>query len=145
MNRPSHEPTPFRLGRSKNFTWTRSRPPIGDFKPTPALGTDPILLGLLDAAMDADHILGATLVASDDAQRHPLADWVQTRDTAHMIAWALNGTPPPVLDKAVQALSLTGFDRSLLTVYVTGGLQGSAQINVSRWLKATWQKYGPRR
>ncbi|WP_405798221.1 XRE family transcriptional regulator [Streptomyces sp. NBC_01506] len=62
-----------------------------------ALGSDPTLLGLLDAAMDADRILGATLVASADTQRHPLADWVHTRDTAHMIAWALNGTLPPAL------------------------------------------------
>ena len=32
-------------------------------------------------------------------------------------------------DKAVQALGLHGFDRRLPTVYVTGGAQGSQQIN----------------
>ncbi|GAA2635989.1 MULTISPECIES: UDP-N-acetylglucosamine--N-acetylmuramyl-(pentapeptide) pyrophosphoryl-undecaprenol N-acetylglucosamine transferase [Streptomyces] len=32
-------------------------------------------------------------------------------------------------DKAVQALNLTGFDRRLPTVYVTGGAQGAQQIN----------------
>lgn len=32
-------------------------------------------------------------------------------------------------DKAIQALGLWGFDRSLPTVYVTGGAQGSQQIN----------------
>ncbi|WP_431676776.1 UDP-N-acetylglucosamine--N-acetylmuramyl-(pentapeptide) pyrophosphoryl-undecaprenol N-acetylglucosamine transferase [Kitasatospora sp. KL5] len=32
-------------------------------------------------------------------------------------------------DKAVEALGLYGFDRSLPTVYVTGGAQGSLQIN----------------
>lgn len=32
-------------------------------------------------------------------------------------------------DKAVEALGLSGFDRGLPTVYVTGGAQGSAQIN----------------
>ncbi|MFF8845882.1 glycosyltransferase [Streptomyces sp. NPDC015127] len=32
-------------------------------------------------------------------------------------------------DKAVQVLGLRGFDRALPTVYVTGGAQGSAQIN----------------
>lgn len=62
-----------------------------------ASGADPTLLGLLDAAMDADRIIGATLLAPEDAQRHPLADWVHTRDTAHMIAWALNGTAPPAV------------------------------------------------
>lgn len=44
-----------------------------------------------------------------------------------------NPVRPEVLagqgDKAVDVLSLTGFDRSLPTVYVTGGAQGSAQIN----------------
>ncbi|WP_338704344.1 UDP-N-acetylglucosamine--N-acetylmuramyl-(pentapeptide) pyrophosphoryl-undecaprenol N-acetylglucosamine transferase (plasmid) [Streptomyces sp. Q6] len=37
----------------------------------------------------------------------------------------LSGQP----DKAVQALGLGGFDRRLPTVYVTGGAQGSLQIN----------------
>ncbi|KOV85801.1 UDP-diphospho-muramoylpentapeptide beta-N-acetylglucosaminyltransferase [Streptomyces sp. NRRL WC-3618] len=32
-------------------------------------------------------------------------------------------------DKAIEALGLRGFDRRLLTVYVTGGAQGSQQIN----------------
>jgi UDP-N-acetylglucosamine--N-acetylmuramyl-(pentapeptide) pyrophosphoryl-undecaprenol N-acetylglucosamine transferase len=32
-------------------------------------------------------------------------------------------------DKAVEALNLRGFDRNLPTVYVTGGAQGSQQIN----------------
>ncbi|BAJ30006.1 MULTISPECIES: UDP-N-acetylglucosamine--N-acetylmuramyl-(pentapeptide) pyrophosphoryl-undecaprenol N-acetylglucosamine transferase [Kitasatospora] len=48
---------------------------------------------------------------------------------------AVTGNPvrPAVLtgraDKAVTALGLDGFDRALPTVYVTGGAQGSAQIN----------------
>ncbi|GLW54570.1 UDP-N-acetylglucosamine--N-acetylmuramyl-(pentapeptide) pyrophosphoryl-undecaprenol N-acetylglucosamine transferase [Kitasatospora phosalacinea] len=48
---------------------------------------------------------------------------------------AVTGNPvrPAVLagraDKAVTALDLYGFDRSLPTVYVTGGAQGSVQIN----------------
>ncbi|MGK5533171.1 UDP-N-acetylglucosamine--N-acetylmuramyl-(pentapeptide) pyrophosphoryl-undecaprenol N-acetylglucosamine transferase [Streptomyces sp. URMC 129] len=37
----------------------------------------------------------------------------------------LTGQP----DKAVAALALTGFDRRLPTVYITGGAQGSVQIN----------------
>ncbi|MFJ9127393.1 UDP-N-acetylglucosamine--N-acetylmuramyl-(pentapeptide) pyrophosphoryl-undecaprenol N-acetylglucosamine transferase [Streptomyces sp. NPDC102340] len=37
----------------------------------------------------------------------------------------LSGQP----DKAVDVLNLTGFDRRLPTVYVTGGAQGSQQIN----------------
>ncbi|MEU3569178.1 UDP-N-acetylglucosamine--N-acetylmuramyl-(pentapeptide) pyrophosphoryl-undecaprenol N-acetylglucosamine transferase [Kitasatospora sp. NPDC036755] len=44
-----------------------------------------------------------------------------------------NPVRPAVLtglaDKAVTALGLDGFDRSLPTVYVTGGAQGSVQIN----------------
>ncbi|MFE2708857.1 glycosyltransferase [Streptomyces mirabilis] len=37
----------------------------------------------------------------------------------------LTGQP----DKAIAALGLTGFDRTLPTVYITGGAQGSVQIN----------------
>ncbi|MBK6013800.1 UDP-N-acetylglucosamine--N-acetylmuramyl-(pentapeptide) pyrophosphoryl-undecaprenol N-acetylglucosamine transferase [Streptomyces sp. MBT53] len=37
----------------------------------------------------------------------------------------LTGEP----EKAISALSLTGFDRTLSTVYITGGAQGSVQIN----------------
>ncbi|WP_433729555.1 UDP-N-acetylglucosamine--N-acetylmuramyl-(pentapeptide) pyrophosphoryl-undecaprenol N-acetylglucosamine transferase [Nocardia sp. CA-129566] len=33
-------------------------------------------------------------------------------------------------DKAITALGLLGFDRSLPTVYITGGAQGAAQINL---------------
>lgn len=50
-------------------------------------------------------------------------------------AAVVTGNPvrPEVLagqgDKAVEALGLQAFDRSLPTVYVTGGAQGSAQIN----------------
>lgn len=46
--------------------------------------------------MDADRVIAATVYTENDA-RHPLADWVHTRDTADMIAWALNGTVPPAL------------------------------------------------
>ncbi|WP_330239286.1 XRE family transcriptional regulator [Streptomyces sp. NBC_00525] len=61
-----------------------------------ALGADPRVLHLLDPAMDADRVIAATLHPDVNA-RHPLAHWVHTRDTAHMIAWALNGTVPPTL------------------------------------------------
>ena len=50
-------------------------------------------------------------------------------------AAVVTGNPvrPEVLtghpDKAVAALGLTGFDRRLPTLYVTGGAQGAAQIN----------------
>ncbi|MFJ2170585.1 UDP-N-acetylglucosamine--N-acetylmuramyl-(pentapeptide) pyrophosphoryl-undecaprenol N-acetylglucosamine transferase [Streptomyces griseofuscus] len=55
-------------------------------------------------------------------------------DSARAVA-VVTGNPvrPEVLsgqaDRAVQALGLWGFDRSLPTVYVTGGAQGSQQIN----------------
>ncbi|WP_331752233.1 helix-turn-helix transcriptional regulator [Streptomyces chartreusis] len=61
-----------------------------------ALGADPNVLRLLDPAMDADCIITST-IHPEIMDRHPLATWVHTRDTAHMIAWALNGTVPPVL------------------------------------------------
>ncbi|MER0240713.1 helix-turn-helix transcriptional regulator [Streptomyces sp. HSW2009] len=61
-----------------------------------ALGAAPEVLRLLDPAMDADRVIAATLQPTE-RDRHPLADWVHTRDTAHMIAWAVNGVPPPCL------------------------------------------------
>ncbi|WP_432039417.1 helix-turn-helix domain-containing protein [Streptomyces cucumeris] len=61
-----------------------------------AFGGEPAVLGLLDAAMDADRVIASTL-DPDGLHRHPLADWVHTRDTAHMIAWAVNGTTPTSL------------------------------------------------
>jgi hypothetical protein len=63
-----------------------------------ALGGDAVALGLLDAAMDADRLVSSTLHLSvDEMERHPLAEWVHTRSAAHMLAWALNGTIPPLL------------------------------------------------
>ncbi|RSS43220.1 XRE family transcriptional regulator [Streptomyces sp. WAC08241] len=61
------------------------------------LGADPAVVGLLDAAMDADQIIGAGLDPSEVTGTHPLASWVHTRDTAHMLAWALTGVAPPSL------------------------------------------------
>ncbi|MFH9295864.1 XRE family transcriptional regulator [Streptomyces sp. NPDC017520] len=61
-----------------------------------ALGADPGVLHLLDPAMDADRVITSTIHPEVNV-RHPLASWVHTRDTAHMIAWALNGTVPPAL------------------------------------------------
>lgn len=62
----------------------------------PALGADGALVQWLDAAMDADRIIAAGL-GGDTSGAHPLAVWVHTRDTAHMLAWALNGSVPPAL------------------------------------------------
>ncbi|PJN34220.1 transcriptional regulator [Streptomyces sp. CB02613] len=61
-----------------------------------ALGADPGVLHLLDPAMDADRVITSTIHPGAGA-RHPLGSWVHTRETAHMIAWALNGTVPPAL------------------------------------------------
>ncbi|MCX4546793.1 XRE family transcriptional regulator [Streptomyces sp. NBC_01565] len=52
-------------------------------------------MGMLDAAMDADRIIAATLQPVEGP--HPLAEWVHTRDTAHMLAWALTGIRPSSL------------------------------------------------
>ncbi|MFJ9412480.1 helix-turn-helix domain-containing protein [Streptomyces sp. NPDC101393] len=62
----------------------------------PALGADAALVQWLEAAMDADRIIAAGLDGKAGGP-HPLAGWVHTRDTAHMLAWALNGTVPPAL------------------------------------------------
>ncbi|MER7537171.1 helix-turn-helix transcriptional regulator [Streptomyces sp. NPDC097704] len=67
-----------------------------------ALGADPAVVGLLDAAMDADQIIGAALEPPDHIGLHPLASWVHTRDTAHMLAWALTGVAPPALAGRIQ-------------------------------------------
>ncbi|MFH8491939.1 helix-turn-helix domain-containing protein [Streptomyces longisporoflavus] len=64
-----------------------------------ALGADPHALHLFDPAMDADRVISATIYPQT-AQRHPLADWVHTRDTAHMIAWALTGKIPSALARS---------------------------------------------
>lgn len=63
----------------------------------PALGADQAVVQLLDPAMDADRIIGATLNPPRQPEQHPPAEWVHTRSTAHMIAWAVNGTPPPLI------------------------------------------------
>lgn len=86
--------------------WESGRRPLANMKAgallnlrrrLPALGADPGVVALLDAAMDADRIIGTALDPPKQNDLHPLAEWVHTRDTAHMLAWALNGTTPPVL------------------------------------------------
>ncbi|MGW1493096.1 helix-turn-helix domain-containing protein [Streptomyces sp. NPDC002402] len=86
--------------------WESGRRPVANMKAgalldlrrrLAALGADRAVVGLLDAAMDADRIVGAALDPSLRTELHPLAGWVHTRDTAHLIDWAVNGTTPPVL------------------------------------------------
>ncbi|MFJ9794509.1 XRE family transcriptional regulator [Streptomyces sp. NPDC101145] len=91
--------------------WESGRRPLGNMKAAAllslrrrlgAMGAAPGVLGLLDPAMDADQIISAAL---DPAgwQAHPLASWVHTRDTAHMLAWALTGVAPSALARYVPA------------------------------------------
>jgi DNA-binding transcriptional regulator YiaG len=66
-------------------------------------GADPALLVLFDIAMDADAVLAHALderSASEDFRSHPLANWVFTRTSSHLIAWTLNGTTPAALPPA---------------------------------------------
>ncbi len=49
------------------------------------------------AAMDADRILTAVLHPPAEPADHPLAGWVQSRETAHLVAWAVCGIIPPAL------------------------------------------------
>ncbi|GHJ26987.1 hypothetical protein TPA0910_14200 [Streptomyces hygroscopicus subsp. sporocinereus] len=62
-------------------------------------GANPSLLALFDVAMDADAVLSHALRDGKgaDYEAHPLANWVFTRTSTHMIAWALNGTTPAAL------------------------------------------------
>ncbi|MFC1413886.1 helix-turn-helix domain-containing protein [Streptacidiphilus sp. N1-12] len=66
------------------------------------LGADPTLLVLLDDALDADAVLSHTLAGppAADIRGHPLFSWVITRDTTHMLAWALNGITPAAIPNA---------------------------------------------
>ncbi|MCX5199311.1 helix-turn-helix domain-containing protein [Streptomyces sp. NBC_00249] len=84
--------------------WESGRRPIANMRAVDllrlrrrlaGLGADAAIVALLDAAMDADRIIAATLQPGEGP--HPLAEWVHTRDTAHMLAWALTGTRPPSL------------------------------------------------
>lgn len=94
-----------------------------------AYGADPSVLSLLDAAMDADRIIGATVSPAPE-RRHPLADWVHTRETAHMINWALNGTTPPALaDRSTKARRGPVARAPLLPSPRTGPVLRDAQRN----------------
>ncbi|WP_370414191.1 XRE family transcriptional regulator [Streptomyces fradiae] len=86
--------------------WESGRRPLANMKAgallslrrrLSALGADPAVVGWLDSAMDADQIIAAALEPTGDISLHPLAAWVHTRDTAHMLAWALTGVSPPGL------------------------------------------------
>ncbi|MFF0432832.1 XRE family transcriptional regulator [Streptomyces sp. NPDC004327] len=90
--------------------WESGRRPLANMKAgallslrrrLSALGADTAVVGLLDSAMDADQIIGAALNPSGDIGLHPLSLWVHTRDTAHMLAWALTGATPPGLTDRV--------------------------------------------
>lgn len=86
--------------------WESGRRPLANMKAgallvlkrrLPQLGADQQLVRLLDAALDADRIIGAALDPPARISEHPLAGWVHNRQTAHMIAWAVNGTAPPAI------------------------------------------------
>ncbi|MCG6499656.1 DNA-binding transcriptional regulator [Kitasatospora sp. A2-31] len=64
------------------------------------LGAPPRLVDMLPTALDADLLLGEILRAEPTKARideHPLAGWVLTRDTTHMIGWAVSGVLPGVV------------------------------------------------
>ncbi|MDT9683571.1 XRE family transcriptional regulator [Streptomyces sp. TRM76323] len=92
--------------------WESGRRPLGNMKAAAllrlrrrlgAMGAAPGVLGLLDPAMDADQVIGAALDPPESADLHPLATWVHTRETAHMLAWALTGVTPSALAGRVPA------------------------------------------
>lgn len=63
------------------------------------LGAPAEMLRLFDDAVDADSIVSYAMSGfpSDCVAEHPLSGWVFTRNTTHLLAWALNGTPPAAL------------------------------------------------
>ncbi|GAA1942978.1 helix-turn-helix domain-containing protein [Kitasatospora viridis] len=64
------------------------------------LGAPPALVDALNLAMDTDFILSEMLsdrAGSGSVEEHPLANWVLTRDTTHMIGWAVSGVLPGVV------------------------------------------------
>ncbi|MEV8628255.1 XRE family transcriptional regulator [Streptomyces sp. NPDC051079] len=86
--------------------WESGRRPLANMKAgallnlrrrLSALGAGTAVVGLLDSAMDADQIIGAAIAPGAGLGPHPLSAWVHTRDTAHMLAWALTGSAPPGL------------------------------------------------
>ncbi|WP_329585492.1 XRE family transcriptional regulator [Kitasatospora sp. NBC_01250] len=61
------------------------------------LGAPVGLVDLMSIAMDADFVLGEILRSRSNRREtleHPLAGWVLTRDTTHMIGWAVSGDLP---------------------------------------------------
>ncbi|MFJ4679056.1 XRE family transcriptional regulator [Kitasatospora sp. NPDC088783] len=86
--------------------WESGRRPLGNVRAADLLrlrrtlvllGADSTLFGWLDAALDADRILTAVLRPPGDPTGHPLAGWVQSRETAQLLAWAVRGITPPAL------------------------------------------------
>ncbi|MGW2874025.1 helix-turn-helix domain-containing protein [Kitasatospora sp. NPDC001225] len=64
------------------------------------LGAPTRLVDLIGLAMDADFVLGEILrfrPTKAEVLEHPLAGWVLTRDTTHMIGWAISGVLPGVV------------------------------------------------
>ncbi|MFB7617294.1 helix-turn-helix domain-containing protein [Kitasatospora sp. NPDC056181] len=64
------------------------------------LGAPSGLVEMLSTAMDADLLLGEILRAEPTCGRlddHPLAGWVLTRESTHMIGWAVSGVLPAVV------------------------------------------------
>jgi transcriptional regulator with XRE-family HTH domain len=90
--------------------WESGRRPLANMKAgaqlslrrrLAGLGADAEVMGLWEPAMDADQIIDATLYPADEVALHPLAAWVHTRETAHMLAWALTGVTPLGLARRV--------------------------------------------
>ncbi|MGW7331341.1 hypothetical protein ACWGIU_22705 [Streptomyces sp. NPDC054840] len=66
----------------------------------------------------------------------PAAGWVHTRDTAHMLAWALNGTVPPALagrlprprrGPVTVAPQLAAVDRAVFFDHLRGTTEAAAR------------------
>ncbi|MBT2453002.1 hypothetical protein J7F03_39450 [Streptomyces sp. ISL-43] len=107
--------------------WESGRRPLANMKAgvllamrrrLAVLGASPAVLALLDAAMDADRIIAAVLASGDDVG-HPLGEWFQTRQTAHMLAWALAGTPPASVADLVAAPRRGQARRDILNHHLT--------------------------
>lgn len=63
------------------------------------LGADPALVALLDTAMDVDVFVAQAIHTGDLSL---LASWVSTREWNDLLAWAVAGRTPPVLQRPDQ-------------------------------------------
>lgn len=101
------------------------------------LGGDPVLLDLLDTAVDVDLFLSDVLNRTQSPAEHPLGCWVSTRAWNDLLAWTLAGSTPSALrhlpgqiprPRMPAADRARLFDSLRTTAEQAAGLNGSAVL-----------------